>query len=193
MARTKEFDRDVVIDRAMELFWLRGYEATSLQDLVEHMGIGRGSLYATFGDKHRLYLAALDRYAERTSARMHALLERSESARAALEQIFGSIVDDAMSRPQRRGCLLTNTTVELVPHDPAMAEKVAASRAATEAAFRGALVRAQARGELAARHDPRALARFLVSSVVGLYVSAKAGAGRAELEDVVRVVLDALD
>jgi TetR/AcrR family transcriptional repressor of nem operon len=106
MARPKEFDPDQALDRAVELFWRKGYEATSIQDLVEALGINRSSLYGTFGDKHALYLAAIDRYCEDVVAPRVAELDQAASPRAAIRQLFLSLPTRATRRRERRGCLL---------------------------------------------------------------------------------------
>ena len=105
MARPKEFDRDQALHKAMEVFWSRGYEAASIRDLVEHMGINRQSLYDTFGDKHALYLQALDRYQEVETRKVFELLERTPSVKKALRQLFGAVVKGALCKGPRRGCL----------------------------------------------------------------------------------------
>src|SRR5918999_1970317 len=101
MARHKEFDRDEALQRAMEVFWSRGYEAASVGELVKRMGINRQSLYDTFGDKHSLYLQALDRYREVEGRKMFELLERPGSVKRALRQLFGSVVECALGEKER--------------------------------------------------------------------------------------------
>src|SRR6266852_1410049 len=96
MARPKEFDRDQALQKAMEVFWSRGYEAASIQDLVKHMGINRQSLYDTFGDKHALYLQALDRYREVEGRKLLELLERPGSVKKSLRQLFEGVVEGAL-------------------------------------------------------------------------------------------------
>src|SRR5256714_15658440 len=104
MARPKEFDRDEALQKAMEVFWSRGYEAASINDLVKHMGINRQSLYDTFGDKHALYLQALDRYREVEGRKMFELLEQPGSVKKSLRQLFEGTVEKALCDEQRRGC-----------------------------------------------------------------------------------------
>src|SRR3712207_3633301 len=108
MARHKEFDRDEALQRAMEVFWSRGYEAASVGELVKHMGINRQSLYETFGDKHSLYLAALDRYREVEGAKMYGVLEGPGSVKRALRELFEGVIEGALGEGGRRGCLVGN-------------------------------------------------------------------------------------
>ena len=193
MARTKEFDPDGALEKATELFWLRGYEATSVRDLLHGMGIGRGSLYDTFGDKRALFLAALDRYCETHAARTAEVLRGPGSAKDAVRKVFEAAVDGLSGDELRRGCLLANTAVELAPHDPEVAERVSRSLRRTEEAFRAALIQTQTSGEIPTRHDPRVLARFLLNNLQGMRVLARAGADRTTLEDAARVALEALE
>jgi TetR/AcrR family transcriptional repressor of nem operon len=191
VARTKAFDREAVLDKAMQVFWRQGYEATSLPDLTAAMGIGRQSLYDTFGDKHALYLAALDRYRRVGGGPLLALLERPGPVLPALRDLFAGIVDGACDG-DRRGCFMVNATGELAGRDPETTQRAEANFAAMEEAFRGAITRAQAQGEILPDRDPHALARFLFATIQGLKVTAKAANDRAVLEDVVEVTLAAL-
>jgi TetR/AcrR family transcriptional repressor of nem operon len=193
MARSKAFDHDQVVERAMEAFWSCGYEPTSVQDLVEHTGINRGSLYGTFGSKHDLFIEALERYEAQRFARLIKTLEQPGSAREAITQLFTELLEGVVSCTQRRGCLLTNSAVELAPHDPVVADRIRSKFGQLEEAFYSALVRAQQDGEVSVEHDPRALARFLTSSLQGLQVTVKTSPGRAILQDVVKVTLQVLE
>jgi TetR/AcrR family transcriptional regulator, transcriptional repressor for nem operon len=193
MARHKEFDRDEALHKAMEVFWARGYEAASIQDLVEHMGINRQSLYDTFGDKHALYLQALDRYREVEGRRLFELLERSGSVKKALRQLFQGVVEGAFCDGQRRGCFIGNAMSELAGRCKATAAKTRSNMAAAEAALYRALLRGKRAGEIKDARDLRAVARFLYSSLQGLQLMAKATQDRKTLEDVVKVTLSVLD
>lgn len=170
MARTKEFDPDVVIRAAMDLFWRKGYETTSMQDLVDHLGIGRGSIYATFGSKHDLFLLALDRYAEESADGVLELFGRPGPVLPAVREFIRAVLNEALA--EQRGCLITNTAVECSADRP-IARRVESNWDGLETAIAGALVRARGQGELAADRDPRALARFLVTFMQGLKVMAK--------------------
>lgn len=192
MARPKEFDPDLALDRALELFWRRGYEATSIDDLVTAMGVHRASLYATFGDKRALYLAALRRYHARMLDHCLEQLRQPGSPRAILANFFANWIDGAMADCQRRGCLGTNATVELSPHDELVAAETRSARDRMEQAFRQLLERGHTLGELATRHPPAVGARFLNAAWQGLQVLARGCPGRGALEDIVRVLLDAV-
>lgn len=181
MARPKAFDTDAALVRAMELFWEQGYAATSMEQLVKTMGISRQSLYDTFGDKHRLFLAAMDSYCTMLDDAMLSPLRAPDAGLQALHDVGMGIIDFLVRYPKRRACLMANTTLELAPHDAEIAVKVRAHMDNMAAAFRHALVNARARGEIAATSDPDALAKYLVGMAHGLMVMAKSGADRETL------------
>ncbi|MDT0345388.1 TetR/AcrR family transcriptional regulator [Streptomyces litchfieldiae] len=173
MGRSKEFDPDATLRSALELFWRQGYEATSMQDLVDHLGINRGSIYATWGSKHELYLRALDRYRQDRGDEALDLLGRSGPALPAVREFVLAYVTEACTDPDRKGCLVTNTATERLPGDAQAGRRVESAFGELEAALTGALLRARSQGELAADADPRALARFLVTFVQGVRVVGK--------------------
>ena len=192
MARHKAFNREEALDKALHVFWCIGYEAASMQDLVEAMGINRQSLYDTFGDKRTLFLAALDRYVEQQGTQLQQMLEQTPSAKEGLRRIFDSIVSAAMEG-DRRGCLLVNTAVELPVHDEQTARSLCAKLAQAEDLLRDTVRRAQAAGEISRKHRPETLARFLMNNIRGMRAMAKAGDDPAGLRDVVDVVFAALE
>jgi TetR/AcrR family transcriptional repressor of nem operon len=192
MARPREFEPDVVLDRAMRVFWSRGYEAASIRHLVGRMGIQRGSLYETFGDKRRLFFAAIDRYDRVVTAKLLASLTEPASGLDAIRAFFRLKVELCLEPGRPRGCLVTNSATELGSRDRGTASRVGAVLAKIEAAFYRAVVRGQAAGEIDATGNPRALARFLTSSAQGLSVMAKTFPDRAIVEDIVTVILAAL-
>jgi TetR/AcrR family transcriptional regulator, transcriptional repressor for nem operon len=193
VARTKEFDPETALRAALELFWERGYEATSMADLVEHMGVARASIYATFGDKHELYLKALDRYGELINLRLLTGLSQPGLALPAVRALVARFAHEAAGEHGRRGCLVINTAVELAPHDASAARRVQASWDCLEAALTSALIRAQAQGELAEGKDPRALARCLLVLMQGLRVMGKAATEPERLRDAAAQALVLLD
>ena len=193
MARHKEFDQDEALQKAMEVFWARGYEATSMQNLIEHMGINRQSLYDTFGDKHSLFLQALDRYQEVETRGLLTFMERPGSVKKTFREIFTLVIEGSSTKRGQRGCLMSNSTAELAARCKATAEKTKRHMRTIEEAFYKALLRGKKEGELKDLRDPRAVARFLYNSFQGLALTAKATQDRKTLEDVVKVTLSVLD
>jgi len=170
MSRVKEFDVGEACDSALTLFRRQGYEATSVSDLVAHLGVAKASLYATFGTKHDLYVAALKRYAERTDARVMAQLSEPGSGVAAVRRLFASYTTEILADDTRMGCFVVNAAIELLPHDPEVARVVERSWDTLEVALTMALERAKAQDELPAGSDPATLARFLLTVLQGLRV-----------------------
>jgi TetR/AcrR family transcriptional repressor of nem operon len=194
VARTKEFDPDAALQSALELFWQRGYEATSMSDLVEHLGIGRASIYATFGSKHELYLKALDRYQESCDPQLMRELSQPGPALPAVRAVVRRFAAESADAGKRvNGCFVVNTAAELAPHDPAAARRVEHSWDHIETLLHSALVRAQARGELGEDRDPRALARMLLVLMQGMRVVGKASADPARVRDAAEQALALLD
>lgn len=189
MARPKEFDPDKALDRAVGLFWSKGYEATSIQDLVEALGINRSSLYSTFGDKHSLYLAAIDRYCQGVVDPAVAELDGASSPYGAIRRLFLAIPAKAEKGRRRRGCLLCNAAVERAPVDAAVQAEVLGGLGRLGTAFRRALSRARAAGEIPAAVEPSAFADYLLSGYFGLIVLAKAGRKPAQLKRTAELVL----
>ncbi len=192
MARTKEFDREAVLDRAMRLFWRQGYEATSIQELVDAMAIGRQSLYDTFGDKRALYLAALDRYGATQGAPLFAPLDWPGSAKAAIRAMFDRLIEASLQEGGR-GCLTVDAAVERALCDPEVARWVANNMVGGEARLRRTIERGQANGEIDPALDSTAVAQYLFNAVQGLRVTSKVTADRAVLENIVRVTMAILD
>ena len=176
----------------MQHFWRRGYEASSLPELVQAMGISRQSLYDTFGSKRALYIRAIELYQASQLSQAVALLEREgspiENVRAAV-RFFPKMAAAAGCR----GCLVANAIVELGPRDMELARLLSDSLERIRCAFEGALRRAQARGELGPGKSPRELSRALTNAVMGIAVIGRLEAGRAELRDIYTGTLRMLD
>lgn len=193
MPRPKTFDREEVLDRAIDVFWARGYEGASIQHLVDSMGINRGSIYDTFGDKHQLFLAALDRYEVVFYTRLLEALDSAQSPRRAIQKVFDTVIKECACDEGRKGCFLTNVAVELSGHDLDTEVRVQDNFHRLEGAFEKALCAGIEKEEISRRHNPRALARFLTSSLQGLRVMSKTKPNRLVLRDIVKVTLSSLD
>ena len=192
MPRPKEFDPEQALDKAMHLFWRKGYEATSVQDLVDAMGINRFSLYDTFGDKHRLFLATLDRYSQKVVFDRLCALEQSEEGLGAIRRYFQGVLKSTQSKEGLKGCLLTNCAIEVAPYDEEAAARIRTHLKRMEDIFYKALLRARTRGELRENLSLRDTARFLTNSAQGLGVLTKARPGRKEVGGIIRIILSTL-
>ncbi len=194
MARTKEFDPDAALQSALELFWRRGYEATSMADLVEQLGIGRASMYATFGNKRELYLKALDRYnGQRDPGLLRELSQPGPALPAVRTVVRRFAAESSTGELRLNGCFVTNTATELGTRDPAAARRVEASWNHIETLLHSALTRAQAQGELPADRDPRMLARMLLVLMQGMRVVGKASQDPNRARDAAEQALTLLD
>ncbi|WP_037851414.1 TetR/AcrR family transcriptional regulator [Streptomyces sp. NRRL S-340] len=191
MARTREFDTEAAVSRAMNLFWVRGYEATSVRDLTQELGIGQGSLYAAFGDKEGLYRAALEHYRTTLAADALRSLEEGADTRSAVRgMLLGRI--RLGTQDGGRGCLAVNAACERLPQDPSVRRVVRDMQDASRDALAEVLRVAVERGEITARQDPYTLAGFLVTFLNGLLVSSKITPDVRTLEPLVEVALAAL-
>jgi TetR/AcrR family transcriptional repressor of nem operon len=193
MARPREFDADAALDRAMETFWSKGYEATSLDDLCEVTGLSRSSLYATFGSKRNLLLRSVDRYVEQRNPRIAAILAEPLSIRDAFGALARQFIDQIIAGPGRRGCFLGNCAAELPRGDRAALARVRQGMQATETTFRRALTQAKTRGELQQDADVDALARFLTAGFQGLRLVGKVNPDRTVLEGIATTMLQCLE
>lgn len=191
MARQKEFDENEVLNAATELFWRRGYKATSVRDLTEHTGLGEGSLYNAFGGKKGLFRAALARYRGRLRRWLNKI-DDFDSPREGLEWFIGGVSKGLSGQADLRGCLITNTTIELAPHDAEIQEELRTIYAEVENAFCRTIKRAQKQGEVAADRSARRLARFLTLNLEGLRVLAKSKPGLHALRDMANMSLSVL-
>jgi AcrR family transcriptional regulator len=180
MARTKVFDPDQALEAAMGVFWNKGYEATSTDDLLTAMKIGRQSMYDTFGDKKQLYLAALTRYADTGRAALRERLASGPSGLSAIEAFLLEVAGaDASQR--ERGCLAVNAVAEFGKADPEVHAHTERTQRMTEAIFADVLARARSEGELAEGVDLDAAAHFIHTAIRGMRISAKAGASKEQL------------
>jgi TetR/AcrR family transcriptional repressor of nem operon len=193
MARTREFDTDTAVEAAMGAFRRGGYEGTSIQDLVDATGLGRGSLYAAFGSKDGLYLAVMDRYRELYAVPLVELLRGGTEPKAVLREVMTGLVDEIVADGNRRACLIVGAAMERARHDVSVAERLRATTRTLEDAFFELLVRAQADGSVSGTRTAGELARFLVMSLQGIRVMGAIDPGRETLMASVEVVLSCLD
>lgn len=193
MPRVREFSPDEALDKAMRLFWQKGYADTSVRDLVEHTGVAHAGLYSTFGGKRELYQAALKHYDATYGNMLFGPLEVPTSGRAEIEHLFEFILGAVKHKRYGNGCLMANTAVEFgnEADDVLKSAKKNIERMAT--AFQGALERARERGEVAKDLDPVAVASFLASTFHGVSVLARSKAPYKRIEQSVRTALRILD
>lgn len=186
----KNFDVDTARDRAKALFWSRGYEATSMDDLLKGMEINRGSFYATFGSKQSLYLDVLRRYDQQYRCGVLEHLRTDYSPREAILALFDAVRNEAAGPKGTRGCFLANATMELASSDKAVAKIVRGAFSDTEAFFRAMIVAGQSDGAISKSVDPDTLARTLLGLLLGIRVLARGGSAPSVLDSIVQQVDD---
>lgn len=192
MARPQEFDTDAVLEQAMYVFWHKGYDDTSIQDLVEATGLNRGSLYNAFGDKAQLFSSVMDRYRAMSPARALASAPDDASPRQLIVDFLYTLVERAHRDDDNKGCLLTNTAAGLYGCNDAMTHWIRDTLSTFEEVLTAVIERGQARGEISPSTSPRSLARFLVGTAQGINVMARAQPDDQTLKDIVDNALLAL-
>src|SRR4051794_1235587 len=188
--RPRSFDTEAAVERAMGVFWSRGYHGTALPDLLHATKLSRGSLYAAFGDKHSLFLRALDRYIADAVTRMDLELGPRKQPLDGLRAFLAGYVDRTSGANGRRGCLLVATAMELAGQDAEVGRRVAGFFKAMEARVAGALSRAKAAGKLADGVEPSSAAKILLCFVEGLRVVGKTAPTRITSQATVDALLN---
>ncbi len=187
VGRPREFDEEVVLEAAMEAFWRHGYEATSLTDLCKATGLHKGSLYQTFCDKHTLFMRALEHYADREFAQTLAVISESSSPLENLKAVVHKVWDDVSDD---KGCLMTNSMVELAPHDPQVKELLRQAGEKRFGAMSELIAEAQASEEISSSRDPQSLARQLLVTLAGAATMVKGFMGREQMSAVLDELVD---
>jgi TetR/AcrR family transcriptional repressor of nem operon len=192
MARTKDFDENEVLIKAVNLFWYKGYNGTSIQDLVDGLGISRSSLYDTYGDKHTLFMKALESYQASASGTMCNIISNNVSAKVAIRRLLELTTLELVGDNQHRGCFMTNAAVEVAPHNAEVNNMICRNDQLIEDAFYQAIKKGQESGEITNKKDARALARFIFNAVQGIRVSAKLTSDKAVFDDIVDLTMSVL-
>ncbi|AFC28598.1 TetR family transcriptional regulator [Paenibacillus mucilaginosus 3016] len=191
MARSKEFEEKEVLDKAMRLFWEQGYEKTSMTELVEHMGIHRRSLYDTFGDKHSLFLKAMDRFDDKISAALARGVKRSKTASEALQFIFSFMIDGDEDSPA--GCLMVNSAVELAARDVEVDNKATKAFTTAEQLLKEIILWGQRESEFTSTYNAEELAGYLHNVWIGLRVMARTSASKEKLHRITHISMKLLE
>jgi TetR/AcrR family transcriptional repressor of nem operon len=192
MPRKKEFDEDELLEKAVNLFWQKGYNATSAQDLVDGLGINRSSLYNAYTDKRTLFKKSLIHYQLKQTNTMIAMLARAENAKKALKQIFAGLIEESVNDRLLRGCFMVNTAVELAGIDEEIGDIVNKNNKSVEDALTKIIEKGQKDEQFSSKTDARAFARFIFGNITAIKVSARTGADRKTLEDMAEIALAAL-
>lgn len=193
MARPREFDESAVLDAAVHRFWLRGYEATSVRELADSMGMTGASLYNAFGDKRSLFKRSLAHYVEHSFGERKSRFEGTLPPKEAIRAFFREIVERSLSDGERKGCLLVNSALEVAPHDPQFQKAIAVVLVRMEAFFRRCVTAGQKGGEISTGQSADDLARLLLGAFLGIRVLARVRPERKLLEGLMRPTLALLE
>jgi TetR/AcrR family transcriptional regulator, transcriptional repressor for nem operon len=193
MARTKDFDEVEVLGKAVDIFWYKGYNGTSMQDLVDGLGISRSSLYDTYGDKHTLFVKALESYKNEASGQVGAIANGAGSAKAIIKNLLEFIANGLLDDQNHKGCFMLNAEIEVAPHDEVVNKLVCANDQQVEEAFYMVIKKGQDNGEISDKKDAKALARFTFNTVKGIRVSAKSTTDKAVFNDIINLAVAVLE
>jgi TetR/AcrR family transcriptional repressor of nem operon len=193
MARTKDFDEKEVLGKAVDVFWHKGYNGTSMQDLVDGLGISRSSLYDTYGDKHTLFMKALESYQSDNADKFRAIIGSGESAKETIKKLLEFITGELLCDQKQKGCFMVNAEVEVAPHDEKVNQLVCQNDQQVEDAFYFVIKKGQESGEITNQQDARALARFTFNTVKGIQVTAKSTTDKAVFDDIIKLAVAVLD
>ncbi|MFT4755491.1 MAG: TetR/AcrR family transcriptional repressor of nem operon, partial [Vicingaceae bacterium] len=187
------FDKEEVLNKAMKLFWEKGYYATSMENLVSTLGINRASLYTTFGSKYDLFEQALDKYNSTNSARIADYLYYQLNVRKGLQLLFENLITEALLGGCSKGCFMVNTTTELANFNPVLDKKLQDSRLNLETVFYNYLKYGVDNGQISPYKDMKTIAAYLFTVQSGLYVNSKINSSKEELGKTVTAALSILD
>src|ERR1700731_4509402 len=173
MARPREFDEATALEAAIECFWHRGYEATSVRDLADKMGISGPSLYNAYGDKRALFAQALEYYVDNSARALIKRLEASLPPKQAVRRFIEEIIDRSVNDRERRGCFLINSALDVAPHDKKLGVLIAERLGEIEAFFNRSIKAAQCQGSVPQSRSAKDIARLLLGVLLGIRVLAR--------------------
>lgn len=192
MARPREFDEVAVLNAATEVFWKRGFEATSIRNLADRMGLTTASLYNAYGDKRALYKRVLERYADSALGSCTAGLASGSSGIEAIETFFSALANNTAADPDRKGCLIVNAGLESAPHDSEFRAIVSGVFRQLETMFRDCAARGQKDGSVTQSQSAEDIARLLLGTMLGIRVLARTLPEPALLASVARATTSLL-
>ncbi|NHA07867.1 TetR/AcrR family transcriptional regulator [Mucilaginibacter sp. HC2] len=192
MARKKDFDEDELLGKAAELFWRKGYNGTSAQDLVDCLNINRSSLYNTYTDKRTLFKKSLSLYQTQQTGAMLSMLAKATDPEATIKQIFDGLIKESVEDQLLKGCFMVNTAVELAGQDKEIGDMVNNNNLSVEDALTQLIAKGQEQGQFGIQKSARTLARFVFANITGIKVAARTGADEQTLRDIAEVATSSL-
>ncbi|WP_350292505.1 TetR/AcrR family transcriptional regulator [uncultured Croceitalea sp.] len=192
MPRTKQFDKQEVLEKAMELFWEKGFHATSMQDLVTHLGINRASLYDTFGGKEALFESAFQLYRQTSTKHIQQLFKSEQNVRQGFKVLFEKAIEESLNDPCKKGCFVVNTTTELIPGDVKIQRILLENKNNAETLFADYVQKGIANGQIDSAKDAKEIGLMLFTLFNGIRVLAKVDSNPSKLKKVVNLGLSVL-
>ena len=193
MARQREFDEKNVIETATNLFWKKGYNAVSTQDLIDAFGISRSSMYGAYKDKRSLFLIALEHYRETTSQGMINLLNENKPFKETISQLLSQLIKDTITDSDNKGCFIVNTAIELAPHDKKILEIIQENRKNIVSALTSSIKKGIDNGEIKSDKKPKSIANYFYNLINGLRVDAKVHKDKNNYKEIVEIAMSVLD
>ena len=193
MARTKDFDEDEVLNRAMNIFWSKGYQGTSMEDLVSGLGISRSSMYDTYSDKHSLFIKALENYQRMGIVKIQDILNGPGNAKEMVRKLMEHTIYGISDGKKRTGCFMLNAEVEVAPHDKKVNNLICKKDQQMEEIFCQVIQKGKNNGEIKNKKDARVLARFISTAIKGMQVNAKSSTDLAVFDDMIALTISTLD
>lgn len=193
MPRQKEFERKEALEKALNVFWQYGYNATSFQVLTEGMCISRQSIYDTYGDKHTLFIEALQYYTDKNTAMRQEFFSQDKPVKEILRSYLETLTYDIKTDAQQKGCFMTNSSLEMIPHDEEVKKIVSKNTTRVIKDFQQLIQRGIQSGELTTSRDPEMLATFIVNTINGLNSLGKTITDRKKMQMIVDITLSVLE
>lgn len=193
MARTKDFDENEVLTRAMYVFWSRGYTATSMEDLVGGLGISRSSLYDTYTDKHTLFVKALEHYQQTGLMKVREIMKSPGSVKETVKKLIEHVTIGLSDGKKKLGCFMVNAEVEVAPHDKKVSNLVCSHDQQIEEVFYQLIRKGKETGEIKSPKEARALARFISNTIKGMQVTLKSTSDQTVFDDIIALTVSILD
>jgi len=192
MPRPREFDETLAIEKAIDLFCKKGYNATSANDLVDNLGLSRSSIYATFSDKHTLFIKCLQKYSKNRETIMTKMIRESDDILETLQQFFNIIIDQDAGVKIPNGCLIVNTGIELAAHDKDIEKIVHKSNTKMISILETAIKKGQKLNQITKTVDSKNLAQFVFNTISGIRVSIKSTSLKMNYDGIVKICLESI-
>lgn len=193
MARQREFNEIKIIETATNLFWKKGYNAVSTQDLIDAFGISRSSMYGAYKDKRNLFIIALKHYRETASQRMIDVLGENKSFKTTITQLLNQLIKETISDEENKGCFFVNTAIELAPHDNEILKIIQDNRKDIILALKTSIEKGIENGEITTNQNPESLANYFFNIINGLRVDAKIHKNKNNYKEIVDIVISVIN